>query len=451
MREFDLSPFQRRALLAPEDCNLALLGGRGGGKSWALVALALRHVEEHGDRARALLIRKSFPALRDVELTTRALFAQVYGTAASFNAQAHLWRFPSGATLELGCYEGESDFARYHGRSTTLLLVDEAQEWADPAALDLLRSNLRGAGVPLRVVLAANPGGAGNAWLWERFYAHGQAEGEPFLDSQGASWLRLGSTLADNPFLDREGYEANLRAATASDPELQRAWLEGDFAVQRGAFFSGVLSQRSAIAPWRVMPPNGFATFLAYDHGSAAPAVAFVALRSKGATGPDGRFYPRGSLILLDEVSVVDPGSWARGLGLTVPEIAERILRMARRWGVPAQGVADPAIFSRHGAEAGSIAAEFARAGVTFYRADNNRAAGWSRLRSLAQQAGASDRPGLYVSTACEGFWRTVPSLPRDAGDPEDVDSDSIDHWADAARYATREEGAALRVEPMRW
>ena len=43
----------------------------------------------------------------------------------------------------------------------------------------------------------------------------------------------------------------------------------------------------------------------------------------------------------------------SRGLGLTVPELSHHIKDLAARWNIPAQGVADDAIFSQHGHAAG--------------------------------------------------------------------------------------------------
>src|SRR3546814_11334660 len=63
------------------------------------------------------------------------------------------------------------------------------------------------------------------------------------------------------------------------------------------------------------------------------------------------------------------------------------------------------------------------------------RKAGWERMRTLLSQAGSPDRPGLYISTRCRYAWDTLPTLPRDARDVEDVDSDAPDHAADAIRY----------------
>ena len=71
--------------------------------------------------------------------------------------------------------------------------------------------------------------------------------------------------------------------ATATDPELGRAWLEGDWTVVRGAFFGSVLSEEiSCIDPWPTPESDprafligsaGWSFELAYDHGSSAPAV----------------------------------------------------------------------------------------------------------------------------------------------------------------------------------
>jgi hypothetical protein len=42
---------------------------------------------------------------------------------------------------------------------------------------------------------------------------------------------------------------------------------------------------------------------------------------------------------------------------------------------------------------------------------------------------------GLFVFDACLQFIRTVPGLPRDVTDPDDVDSDAEDHIGDEVRY----------------
>lgn len=73
---------------------------------------------------------------------------------------------------------------------------------------------------------------------------------------------------------------------------------------------------------------------------------------------------------------------------------------------------------------------------MTFYPAGKgSRKAGWERMRTLLSQAGTPDKPGLYISRACDYAWDTLPVLPRDPRDIEDVDSSAPDHAADALRY----------------
>jgi hypothetical protein len=459
--------FQRRVLMTPEDHDLFLGGGRGGGKSFAIAILMLRHAEQYRERARMLFVRQSFPGVVDFEQTTRDVFGLVYGRGATYNAASHLWRFPNGGTLQLDQLENHNDFQKFQGKSFSLIATDEAGQYPDPAALDLLRSCLR-APKPIRprFILAANPGGPGHAWITRR-HVFAAAPWSPYVEAKsGRLFVNCPSLFTDNPHLDRAEYGAQLDAATATDPELGRAWRDGDWTVLRGAYFSAVLDgDRVLIEPWEpasvprkavreaANDPGAFLRrmiaiqnegvrptwdlFLAHDFGSSAPSVTFVCAESPGTTGPDGRYFPRGSILLLDELATHEPGSLERGMGYTIPILGERIKDLAKRWNMEPEGVADDAIFARTGSAAGSHAQEFARAGVTFTPArKGGRIPGWEVMRRMLQDAGKPDRPGLYVSRLCEYFWATVPTLPRDPRKPDDVDSRSADHAADACRYA---------------
>ena len=184
----------------PEDFDLFLGGGRGGGKSYCLALLALRHIEQHADKARVLYVRKSYKAVADWELLTRELFGLIYGQSAAYNQSAHVWRFPNGGYLELGQLDGPADYSKFQGRSFSLLLVDEAGEYPAPSDIDRLRSNLRGPKrVPIRTVLCANPGGVGHAWLSKR-YVFKNAPWQPYHeDVSDREWVYAPSTFTDNP------------------------------------------------------------------------------------------------------------------------------------------------------------------------------------------------------------------------------------------------------------
>src|SRR5436190_21383912 len=166
----ETNDFQRRVLLLPQEFDVFLGGGRGGGKSYAIALLALRHIEQYRHKARVLYVRRTYKGLADFELLTRELFGQIYGNSARYNGAEHIWRFPHGAYLEFGQLESHADYGKYQGRSFTLLLIDEAGQFPIPDLLDLLRSNLRGPkDIPIRTVVAANPGGPGHQWLAKRY------------------------------------------------------------------------------------------------------------------------------------------------------------------------------------------------------------------------------------------------------------------------------------------
>jgi hypothetical protein len=438
----EMSDYQKRLLCIPEEYDVFEGGGRGGAKSYGMILIALRHVEQYQAKARILYIRQSYKGVADFENLSREVFGLVYGTAARYNAQEHVWRLPGGAYMELGQLETAADYQKYQGRSFTLLLVDEAGHYSDPVLLDRLRSNLRGPkDMLIRMVMAANPGDPGHHWLAQR-YVFKSAPWVPFYEEKSKRhWVYAPSTFLDNPFIDQEEYKAQLEASCPTDPELLRAWLEGDWTIARGAFFSSVIEEkRNAVDPWQEKPParghDDWEYFLAHDFGVSAPSITYVAAKSPGVEGPDGRYYPKDSLVLVDELATNEPGSLSKGMGYTVPILAEEIKDLCRQWEIKPRGVADDACFSAQGSGSGSISDEFRKNGVYFTRAKKgDRRTGWEIMRRMLQDAGKPDKPGLYVARNCEYFWQTVPYLARDPRKTDDVDTRGPDHGADACRY----------------
>jgi hypothetical protein len=212
---------------------------------------------------------------------------------------------------------------------------------------------------------------------------------------------------------------------------------------------------RNCVDPWPPGRPRPVRAewrfYLAHDYGSAAPSVTFVCAESPGAEGPDGRWYPPRSLVLVDELATNAPGQLNQGMGYTIPRLADEIRELAARWGIKPDGVADDAIFAKYSSE--SIAREFRRCRVYFRAAKKgDRKSGWEIMRRMLADAGKPDVPGLYVSRGCEYFWATVPYLGRDPRRADDVDTRAADHAADAARYACLHErrlGGQHRIQGM--
>ena len=460
----DPTEFQAQAGAVPDDFDLFLGGGRGGGKTRGLLFIVLRHCEQYARHARVLIVRRHFPDMRDLEAEARYLFGAAYGKRLSFNAQTHRFTFPNGAIVQLDQIEGPQDFTKFQGQSNSLIVVDEAGQFPDPQPLDLLRSTLRTqANIRPRMILAANPGGPGHGWLHQR-HVSGVEPWKPYTESKtGATFVTAPSTLSDNPHLSGD-YSNQIQAATTADPELQKAWLHGDWNIARGAFFGQVFdTQRNVIDGWTHLPgsnamegltpaqqrlrmtnaaelgvrPNyGWEFYIAGDHGSSAPAWFGLMARSPGAEGPDERFYPKGSLVLFDEVAFYEREALNRGLGLTIPQMARDVVERCQSWGMRPEGVLDDACFSRHGSAQGTLADEYRRAGFRAQPAKKgDRLSGWQIMRRLLADAGQPDKPGLYISERCTYWLATVPFLDRDPKRPEDMDTTQADHAADGTRY----------------
>jgi hypothetical protein len=478
------TPYQAKSLLAPETINQIHAGGRGGGKTMSCHLEIVRHCQKYKERAHVLVIRKSYPGLTDFERSLHHTLVLAFSDKTRFNGQDHIFRMPNGSTIELRCYQTEVDFESLQGREATLIVVDEVGQYGDPSVLFLLRSLLRGPeDIPRRMIWACNPGGVGHQWLWTRFIST-VTPWRPFVDAKtNTQWILCPSTYTDNPHIDRIEYKRDLVAATAHDPELGKAWISGDWDIERGAYFAGCLNEsKVAIDPalWTperlrevLAPPTpqrppepgsvdekvnhafatetaetlsgdpppgwlpGFQLYLAMDFGVSAPSVCYVMARSRGCQGPDGFYYPKGSIVALDEWTHARPGRLNEGSGLSVPTQAEEIKAMCSRWRMSPRGCGDDAMFSRQrGHDVATIADEFRECGVRLEPAKKgSRVAGWSLMRSMLMRAGSIDEPALYLSRTCEYAWTTLPFLDRDPRHPEDLATDGPDHGADALRY----------------
>ena len=450
LTELKFSSFQQRVLEVAEEINLALLGGKSGGKSTVMAGLQLRNSQKYRAGARQVYVRRSLTSMSDFDDTTRNIFGLAYPDGgATYNINDHRWRLPTGATVEFSQLESAADLQKHQGRSTSTLFVDEAGQFPSPTLIDLLRINLRAPrGVPKRTIIAANPGDVGQAWLYKRFIA-GKEPWKPYKDEFGDWWMWCPSTYQDNEFQNERELVKSIEVGARGNQELLKALRDGSFVAKTGAYFGLVLDeQRSAVGPFPdhkipVSYGERWQHWLSHDYGSSAPSVTLLLAKSPGAEYC-GKFYPRGSVIVLNEFATYQPDDLNEGIKLSVPGLAERIKEhLCAKWKVSPHGVADDAIFSETGKFC--VADEFSSAGVVFTRArKGSRVAGWQRVSRMLEDAGKLDRPGLYISRDCAYLWSTLPFLPRDRTKLEDIDSRGPDHGADALRYALLYEPPAI-------
>ncbi len=423
--------FQSKVLAIPETCWTFLGGGRGGGKTHAILFLILRHCQQYGPRARILVTRRRLKSLQQFAEELRGMLRAAYGSGFTYNANDNVFRLCSGSTIALTHCESASALQdTVQGQTFGLIVIDEIGEGPDLATVDQLTLTLRAKGVPLRLVAAGNPGGQNHAPIADR-YVTGRTPWAPFQFG-GNTWVYAPSTVDDNEHLPLV-YKNNFEVLSVSDPALYKAHRYGDWSAITGSFFAGSWRHDEMVIDHHEIPTSCWSSLkLAIDWGSAAPCVALLmGTLAYDVRLADDRVLPRGSVIVYDEHAEVDPLNMARGTGRSPSQIAPALHAMCARNGVRARGVIDSAAEAKSaGTSEDSISDLFRTAGVRVTPAKKGpRVPRFELLKTKMIER------EFYVASRCRGWLRTVPSLPRDPRLPEDVDTKAVDHWLDACSY----------------
>lgn len=450
-------PGPQTALLACPVFEVFFGGARGGGKTDGMLGDWVSHQDQYGSAAIGLMVRRELTQLIETIERSKQLYNQL---GAKFHEQEKLWRFPNGSRLRFAYLERDSDADAYQGHSYTRVYVEEIGTFPSSSPILKLMATLRsGTGIPCGFRATGNPGGPGHQWVRSRYIDPAPLGWKTITESFSNPWTKeivnrervyIPSKLQDNRYLGAD-YVANLQMV--GNPQLVRAWLEGDWSVIEGAFFPEFSESKHVIPPFTI--PETWLRFRSADWGSARPfSVGWWAVvgddtpvsNHGGGAVPGSRgmvVLPRGALVRYREWY----GASQPNVGLKLPaeEVADGIVSREtheprNREGSPAiaYGVIDPAAYISDGGP--SIAERMAKHAVLFRRADNARVAsrgalgGWDQVR--ARLIGDGERPMLYFFSTCTDSIRTLPALQHDKTRAEDVDSEGEDHAPDEIRYA---------------
>jgi len=221
---------QAEFLAATED-EVLYGGAAGGGKTDGLVidALGAQYRAIEIPEYRALILRRTYPELKEVIDRTQAIYPQIY-RGAKFNNQDGDWRFPSGARIEFSYLERDSDVMRYQSRQYQWIGWEELAQWPSAYPYEYMISRLRAperVKIPLFIRGTCNPDGPGARWLAKRFGINPSGESTRMtITVNGKPWRRrfIASKLDDNPHLAETGYREKLMMLPE---EIKRALLEG--------------------------------------------------------------------------------------------------------------------------------------------------------------------------------------------------------------------------------
>jgi hypothetical protein len=454
-------------------------GARGGGKTDGVLGKWALKEKRYGAAFNAIMFRRTTTSAEDAIDRSKEIYTPLGGRYIENKG----WIMPNGGRVRFKYLESIADAKEYQGRNLTDAWVEEAGQYATPDAIDLLFGVLRSAkGVPVQLILTANPGGAGQHWIRDRYQLHPFPRQPKVLrrklpDGSEHRVAVIPSRITDNRILldSDPGYVSRLYLVGSA--QLVKAWLEGDWTAIEGAFFAEWSNDQHVLSPFAI--PDHWLRFRSGDWGSYSPfSIGWWAVvgddfhlsgdRNLGAVPagrsdlqwsdhPGSRSLPRGSLVRYRE--------WYGTVGgkLTAEQVGKGIATRERDDRAKlTYGVLDPSAFAEDGGPsiAERVNDELLKAKLAaFTRADNARVArqtgdrdkagpmgGWDQMRSrlvgTAQRLDdgaikwSTGRPMLYVFANCKDFIRTVPVLQHDQNRAEDLDTDAEDHAADDGRYA---------------
>ena len=445
-------------LTCPAD-QILFGGARAGGKSYGLLLDWLRHQSSNkawGKHARGILFRRTMPEFEDLVEKSKELFPQLN---AVYKDAKRTWVFPNGSKIKLRYLDKDSDADNYQGHEYSWMGFDELGGWASPKPIDKLSACLRSAHVPadcLRWVASGNPGGKGHNWIKNRFVI----PTEPFdihktvVEFHGASMdisrCFIPSKFYDNKILAEKDPTYLIRITAGLPDWLAEAWAEGNWDITAGGMFDDEKCWNHAthvIEPFPI--PENWSVYRSFDWGSKKPFSVGWWAESNGeeVKRPDGSYFwaPRGSMIRIAEWYGCVSGAEDEGLLMTPRNVAQGIIDreevgLLKNLDVQA-GAADSSIYAKQkGRDENSIAEDMEEEGVYWEKCSkgpNSRVNGWILFREMLEAAREipMEKPAMFIFNTCRAFIRTVPSLPRDEKNMDDVDTDTEDHVADEARY----------------
>jgi phage terminase large subunit len=421
-----------------------MAGGNGAGKSLCLLAAAA--AESSNPAMRSLVLRLSYPQLKDLIASSWMIYANM---RAKFNVQQHQWTFPSGAIVEFGAIENtEQCILNFSGRSFSFIGVDEivhlAADQTDHTgqpingAYSFLKSRLRaveGSNLSIQLASTGTPGGCGQAWIKSYFGIDSSGQSCETLDPiTGTRRAYFFCTVQDNEVLRNTDYAARLRGL----PEAQRKAFElGDWNSFVGQCLPEWNFNLHTCAEFEI--PDSWQMWRGLDFGVASPACCLWAAHDPA----------RDIVLITNEV-------YERGLLVT--QLARAIQRIDERYGRNLDGVADSGCWADvglgHEAGKGSPGDVLNSFGLRFKPASKgpgSRVAGLQLLHEKLAINKATGLPGLIIFRRCANTIRELPALTFDRSHPEDVDSECSDHAYDSLRYLLGRKKVSGGMTKIRW
>lgn len=416
-------------------------GSRGGGKTAALIAFMLVYAS-NPDYA-GLLLRRTFPQLLQVRLRAKKLYTKI-DPDCKYNKDDNVFELSSGATIQLGHVQHDDDVERYQGFEYQVIGFEELTQFKEQHYEAIKLSCRAGTSGMIPMVRATgNPRGIGHAFVKKRFInigPPGTVATETLPDGNVLTRKFVKARVFDNPTLLKNDPQYVAVLMGIKDPKLRAAMLEGDWDAAEGMFFSEF--DRDALVKPMIdvfpsgKPDDGMPIYASLDWGYSKPfAIYWHAINRYDKVITFKEWYGIKTDPLKNEY--MDNV----GIQMLDEDVAREFLRRSEGMNIEYL-VADPSIKIRTGAAKQGAPSSILRtfqeilgnAGIPVVLGNNDRKAGWMQVKSRMKDA-PDGNPWWVITDNCRHLIRTMPDLPEDMNDPDDLDSDAEDHSVDSIRY----------------
>jgi phage terminase large subunit len=418
-------------------------GARGGGKShWLLAQMGVDDCQRV-DGLKCLLLRKVGKAnLEHFEDLRRKLFMNL---VHEFSAFRGILTFANGSRIIAGHFQNEKDIDAYLGLEYDVIGIEEATTLTSRKYQDITtccrssKPNWRP-----RIYSTTNPGGVGHAWYRAKFVV-------PMVERRQTETIFVPARVTDNRW-NNPDYVRVLEGLTGWQ---KRAWLEGDWDIAAGQYFTTFRRDVHVIDDFD--DTRAVEWFAALDYGFAHYTVALLGCRDcDGNTFIVDEHAERMWLPQRHAAAIkamvgrhrVANGQWSMANGQTETRPLE--LADLRRF------VAGADVFSRQ-SDGTTVAAQYAKQGITLRPANTDRLNGWAELMQGWGDPENGIRPTLFIHKRCARLIETLPALQHDPNRPEDVlkvdaDEEGVggDDAADALRYLVATKSREVRARKLR-
>jgi hypothetical protein len=403
-------------------------GAVGGGKTDGLLGSFAMGIEKYGRGHKGVFFRRNYNDMDDVIERSMDIFGRVYGEKC-FNKNDKTWRFPSGSIFQFRTLEKDGDVHKYQGQQYSDVYFDELTQWATPYCYTYMFTRARSAtGVPVRFRSGSNPGGPGHSWVKARFVdpappgclikVERRVNGKNFIYHR----CYIPAKLEDNPILMKNDPNYEARIFELSDEAYALALRNGDWNIVAGAAFTE-WDHRKHVIPTADIPTDAV-VWRSLDWGYTEPFAC-------GWLFMD----PRNDDVILGRELYGYGGEPNVGSKEDATLVREKILsKQLIEHIVCPTGYVDGGTMDRRGS------------GDTIFAQLGGKAMGWkpwpkgpgSRVNQKQMLHGlmkvVNGKSRFKIMECCHHAIRTLPAIPTDPKNPEDVDTHAEDHMYDMIR-----------------